>query len=262
MENDGKAVSLLKKGSSIAGASVGNVISALISGGVAGLSGSVAGAAAAKACEMVVEDIAHRMLSTREQHKVGGVAALAIDGIRERLLWDRPRNDGFFERTEDDQPSPGEELFEGALLAAKQEHERKKLEYIARFFTNLVFKTDFQPAEANHLLAIAETLTYQQFCILAVVANRERFTLRSEAWPKRGVIPTEKLDLAHQAFYLYQRQFLVSIDPQRGQAGFVYDIAHTLPNQGHLSPTGQRIVEILGLGEIPHEDLEEVATGL
>ncbi|WP_176393903.1 hypothetical protein [Pseudomonas putida] len=234
----------------------------LIGGTLGGLPGSVASAAAAKACELVIEDIAERMLSTREQHKVGGVAALAIDGIRERLQWESPRNDGFFERKEDDQPSPGEEIFEGVLLAAKQEHERKKLEYIARFFTNLVFKPDFQPAEANHLLAIAETLTYQQFCILAVIANRELFTLRSEAWPERGVIPTEKLDLAHQAFYLYQRQFLVSIDPQRGQAGFVYDIAHILPIHGHLSPTGQRIVEILGLREIPLVELEEVADGM
>ncbi|MCE0968911.1 hypothetical protein [Pseudomonas sp. NMI4491_12] len=262
MEKDGKAVSLLKKGSGIAGASVSSVVSALVAGTVAGLSGSAAGAAAAKACEIVIEDIADRMLSTREQHKVGGVAALAIDGIRERLLWASPRDDGFFERKGDDQPSSGEELFEGVLLAAKQEHERKKLEYIARFFTNLVFKPDFQPAEANHLLAIAETLTYQQFCILAVVANREKFSLREDAWPERGVVPTDKLDLAHQAFYLYQRQLLAHIDPQQGQAGFVYDIAYILPIHGYLSPTGKRIVEILGLRDIPREELEEVAGGL
>ncbi|RRV08721.1 hypothetical protein EGJ22_21345 [Pseudomonas sp. p99-361] len=262
MKEDGKAVSLLKKGSGIAGASVGSVVSALIGAAVAGPAGTTAGAAVAKACEFVIEDIAHRMLSSREQQKVGGVAALAIDGIRERLLWDSPRKDGFFERKEDDQPSPCEEIFEGVLLAAKQEHERKKLEYVARFFTNLVFTPDFQPAEANHLIAIAETLTYQQFCILAVVANRDAFALRSEEWPERGVIPTDKLDLAHQAFYLYQRQFLVSIDPQQGQAGFVYNIARTLPTHCHLSPTGLRIVDILGLRDIPRVELEEVAGSL
>ncbi|MGV2837256.1 hypothetical protein ACNPOQ_26330, partial [Pseudomonas shirazensis] len=86
MKEDGKAVSLLKKGSGIAGASVGSVVSALIEGAVVGPAGTAAGAAIAKACEFVIEDIAHRMLSSREQQKVGGVAALAIDGIRERLL--------------------------------------------------------------------------------------------------------------------------------------------------------------------------------
>lgn len=57
MKKDGKAVSLLKKGSSIAGASVANVVSALIGGTVAGLPGSAAGAAAAKACEIVIEGL-------------------------------------------------------------------------------------------------------------------------------------------------------------------------------------------------------------
>ncbi|WP_064597184.1 hypothetical protein [Pseudomonas sp. DR 5-09] len=62
MKKDGKAVSLLKKGSSIADASVANVVSAIFGGTLSGLPGSAAGTAAVKACEIVIENIADRML--------------------------------------------------------------------------------------------------------------------------------------------------------------------------------------------------------
>ncbi|ANI55031.1 hypothetical protein PDR5_33010 [Pseudomonas sp. DR 5-09] len=53
---------MLKKGSSIADASVANVVSAIFGGTLSGLPGSAAGTAAVKACEIVIENIADRML--------------------------------------------------------------------------------------------------------------------------------------------------------------------------------------------------------
>lgn len=257
-----RAVRLLKKGADVAGSSTGAAVGALVGGGLAGPPGAIAGAAIGKVCEIVLVDVADRMLSQREQVKVGGVAAIAIDEIQDRLHWESPREDGFFCREVAGEPSAGEELFEGILLAAKQEHEQKKLSYIARFYSNLVFKAYFQPAEANHLLSIAESLTYQQFCILALIAKRDEFELRATGWPEKGTIPASNLDLAMQALYLYQRQLLISIDPQSGEVGYVMDIVWVLPSHCHLSPSGHRLVEILDLGRIQGDELQKVATNL
>lgn len=261
MAKDRKSVQLVMKGSQVAGASAGSVAGALAGGLLAGLPGAMAGAAAAaKVCELVIEDVASRMLSTREQEKIGGVAAIAIEEIRERLLHEQPRDDGFFDLKPNGEPSPGEELFEGVLLTAKQEHEQKKLAHIAKLYANLVFKPYFLQGEANHLLAITEALTYDQICILAVVARREEFNLRASKLPEEGTIDAAKLDMAQQAFHLFQRQLLIYTNGRDGRVTLVLETTQFAPSDTSLTPTGKRLYELLSLSTVPESDLRRVAS--
>lgn len=70
---------LLNKGSQIAGAAVGGAVGSLAGPGGT-LAGAAIGAAAGEACVVVLDDLAQRFLSPREEQRVGGVAALAIIG--------------------------------------------------------------------------------------------------------------------------------------------------------------------------------------
>ncbi|MBA6134540.1 hypothetical protein [Pseudomonas juntendi] len=252
-------IGLLRKGTQIGGAAVGGAVGSLAGPGGT-VAGAAIGAAAGEACVVVLEDLAQRFLSPREEQRVGGVAAMAIESIRERRLWDEVRDDDFFDHSGDG-PSPAEEIFEGVLLSAKQEHEELKLPFLANFYANLVFTPYVQRAEANYLLAIAESLTYRQFCILSLVNRKTEFELRSALWPG-GSISADSLDAAQQALYLYQRQLLISYSEEYGRGGFVYEVNLVLPCEAILSSTGKRLVDLLGLDAISEDELRALAKAL
>jgi hypothetical protein len=250
-------LTLLNHGSKIGGAAVGGAVGSL-AGPAGTVAGAAIGAAVGEACVVVLNDLAQRYLSPREEQRVAGVAALAIDGIRERLHWEQKRDDDFFDG-EDESPSAAEELFEGVLLNAKQEHEELKLPYLANFYKNLVFAPYVQRAEANYLLSIAEALTYRQFCLMSLVSQMDEFNVRDKLWAEGGTVNADSMDAAQQALYLYQRQLLISFSKEHGRGGCVYEINLVLPSEAIVSSTGKRLVDLFGLKNIPRKDLTDLA---
>lgn len=250
-------LTLLNHGSKIGGAAVGGAVGSL-AGPAGTVAGAAIGAAVGETCVVVLDDLANRFLSPREKQRVAGVAALAIDGIRERLLWETKRDDDFFDG-DADTPSPAEELLEGVLLNAKQEHEQLKLPYLANFYTNLVFAPYVQRPEANYLLSLAESLTYRQFCLMSLVSQMEEFKVRDELWPQGGIINADSMDAAQQSLYLYQRQLLISFSKEYGRGGFVHEINLVLPSEAIVSSTGKRLVDLFGLKNIPKSELSDLA---
>ncbi len=168
-EDVGKAKRLIYAGGDIAGPAVGSAVGFLVGGpGGAALGGALGGLAS-----RVVHDMANRLLSTREEIRVGAAAFYAIDGIMERLRSGcEPRQDGFFAAKEQGRPD-AEEVFEGVLLKAKNEHEEKKVRILGSIFANTAFFTGFSAGEANHLLRIAENLTYRKMCILSLIKRKD-----------------------------------------------------------------------------------------
>jgi hypothetical protein len=250
-------LTLLNHGSKIGGAAVGGAIGSL-TGPAGTATGAAVGAAVGEACVVVLDDLAQRFLSPREEQRVAGVAALAIDGIRERLLWKQRRADDFFDG-DVDCPSPAEELFEGTLLAAKQEHEQLKLPYLAHFYTNLVFSPTITKQDANYLLSLAEALTYHQFCILALVDQITGFQLRSKAWENGVNVDPESFHTTQQALYLYQRQLIVSFSNERGRGANIYEAHLLVPCQAIISGLGLRLSNLLELHRIPERTLRDIA---
>lgn len=218
--------------------------------------GAAVGALAQELCVVVLDDIAQRALSPREEQRVADVAALAIEAIRERLLSETKRQDDFFDG-DADSPSPAAEVFEGVLLSAKQEHEQLKLPYLANFYSNLVFADQVKRSEANYLLSIVESLTYTQLCLLSIVSQSNRFTLRNQALKPGAIHNGESLDIIQQSLYLFQRQLLFCYREEApGQA---HEVSIVIPDDAKLTTTGMRIASLCGLQQIPKEELIEVA---
>ncbi|MFA0940662.1 hypothetical protein ACDH53_25115 [Pseudomonas tremae] len=248
---------LLTHSTKIGGAAVGGAVGSL-AGPAGTVTGAAIGAAVAETCTVVLDDLANRWLSPKEEQRVAGVAALAIEQIRERLLWETRREDDFFEG-DTDAPSPAEELLEGVLLTAKQEHEQLKLPYLANFYTNLVFAPYVQRHEANHLLGLVEGLTYRQLCILSLASQLNEYDVRDEMWRPKAQIDAESLDVAQQSLYLFQRQLLISYSKDQERAGFVHEVSVVIPAFATVSSTGTRVVELFGLKSIPKHHLSEIA---
>jgi hypothetical protein len=248
---------LLNQGTKIGGAAVGGAVGSLAGPGGT-VAGAAIGAALSGACTVVLDDLAERYLSPKEQQRIGGVAALAIESIREKLLWQEKRDDDFFDSSEG-HASAAEEIFEGVLLVAKQEHEQQKLQYIANFYSNLVFMPSIKRAEANFLLAVAETLTYRQFCLLGLIDQIASFRVRAEPWTLQSPGHVDSQQIALEALGLYQKQLVgsFSIDEMRGEN--IYEPALIIPALAMISGTGVKLAALLGLHNIPRAELASLA---
>lgn len=251
-------LTLLGHGSKIGGAAVGAAVG-FLAGPTGTAAGAVIGAAVGEACVVVLDDLAQRFLSPKEEQRVAGVAALAIDNIREQLLWRERRDDDFFEAS-GDSPSPAEEVFEGVLLAAKQEHEQLKLPYLANFYSNLVFMPYIKKAEANFLLNVAESLTYRQFCLLSLIDQIADFTTRDKQWSRDTPRHSESHETTLEALYLYQKQLVGSFSIEEGRGANVYEPGLVIPSRSIISGPGTKLSALLGLHTIPKVELEHLAS--
>lgn len=248
---------LLEHGAKIAGAGVGAAVQGTISP-TESLTGAVVGAALGQGCMSVLDDVAQRFMSVKERERVGGVAAIAISEIRERLLWAEARDDGFFD-SKDDEPSPAEEVFEGVLLSAKQEHEQQKLPYLANFYAGLVFYPSVSKAQANFLLSIIEGLTYRQLCILSLVEQNHSISTRDKPWRVDTPMHPNSHALTMEAHTLYQRHLVVSFDPAVGRGQNVYEPSLIIPSRAIISGVGVTICHLMQLHKIPKSEIETIA---
>lgn len=249
--------SLLVQGGKICGAAAGSAIGSLTGPGGTVL-GAALGAAVSETCTAVLTDLANRFLSPKEEQRVAGVAALTIDGIRERQLFESIRNDDFFDDGAT-ASSAAEEIFEGVLLSAKQEHEQLKLPLLAKFYANLVFESSMKRSEANYLLSVAESLTYTQLCLLGLCSEMQKrdYKLRERCWIVGEEVSPETESMAVQAEYLSQRRLfdkrpLSSLDQK-------FKDSEPLPKYTRLSTVGQRLANLMELHNIESEVLIAVA---
>jgi hypothetical protein len=159
--------------------------------------GAMAGYALPEIVE-AIQDFANRQLSSWEEQRVAAAARFAIERILKRQeRGHQLRNDGFFIKPKHER-SPANQIFEGVLLKSKSEHEDKKVKLLGNFFANIAFMPEISPPEANHLLKVADGLTYRQLCLLALFHTKERskrLKLRDseDYYPSSTPHPTQSL---------------------------------------------------------------------
>ncbi len=252
---------LISKGAELAGGAVGPAVGTVIGSFLAGPAGAVVGGTAGAAATMTVKAIGHdlssRMLSPREQVRVGGMFTLAAAEIVERCrTGESVRDDGFFDPGGGGR-SDAEEVWESTLLKGQREPEEKKLPYMAHLLANLAFDAEISAAMAHQMSKAAESMTYRQLCILQLSANRERFNLRQESYRGRaGPISRELYQVLYEYHELYNRGLI--------NYGGTAALSLTDVNPGTSTPQalGADIHHQMRLYLIPDDDLEPIAAHL
>lgn len=169
-ENDSRLKYLVTSGSEIAGAAIGGALGFLAAGPTLAAGAGVIGIGITK----VLQDVSCRLLSIGETERIGAAAAVSLSQIRRRMdNRDALRGDDFFNRNQ--KRSNAEEVFEGALLAAKNSHEEKKAIYLGNLFANVCFDQTCSKEEANFQLNQSQSLTYAQFCLLQIFNQQDDF---------------------------------------------------------------------------------------
>ncbi len=278
-----KVQQLLSHGSELAAAAVVGALGFLAGGPATAAGAAVLGAALTKGTQALLADFANRQLSHREEMRVGAVAAFVIDGLRKRLEegW-RPRNDDFFTLSISGR-STAEEIFEGVLQKAKNDHQEKKLEYYANIFIAAAFDENFTPETINHILTVAEPLTYRQLCLLALFSRPQPFALRDmdyhvpqqaydenpygydetpQASGESRHAYSETANVLAEIFDLCQHSLVRCYKPGAKSAREripILGLSDIRPSWMVRISFGDRLYELMQLHSLPNDDLKTVA---
>lgn len=284
---------LIGAGATLTGVTVGAVVTL-------GL-GPVGGAGAGWLTEQftrVGAEIAQRHLAPRAETRAGAVYVLALEQVRARIaLGEEPD-----ERLRDEVSpgrSAGEELLEALLKMAADTHQERKIPYESNLQAGLVFEPTLSYSTKNQLIAIAGELSWRQLVALALFGDRgepgedEIDGLVGE-WDGETEEPAELVALRIDLLDLFRRG-LVLVPPRyqrvvrpvpvnRGIGGSI-SIGGSKPEgfrnafvpeqqpwpalPGEINPAGvwlsvdgRRLAQLMRLGDVPAEDIDELVHAL
>lgn len=200
------------------------------------------------AISSTLEDFTHRVFSRNEVKKIGTVIEATVLEINSRLDGGAtPRDDGFF-TDEQSGRTKAEEIFEGVLLKARDQHEEKKLTHFGYFYANLAFRSDIPPTLANFLLKAGHALSYRQFVLLRYIADfrdvafdAEPIRGRRHSLPDLTALTKEEMELHSPAEF--------------GGFGLITGVTSY---QDVISDLGQTFCDLFNLKLIPAEDIREL----
>lgn len=241
-----KTKALISWGAPIAGSVAGAVASYLARDVTEAAAGDALGVVLTRTLQLA-GDFALRHLTRRERIKAGAGLKFAYDKIVEYVEAGREsRDDGFFDPDASGR-SESDEILEGTLYRCQTEHEEKKLRYIGNVYANMAFTQGIPVSGANWLLQRARDLTYRQLCMIALVARGD---VQEVSWgPHDG-------DPAFQAEY-EQIDYMFTRDHSQAVWTAHDEIGERPPVTG-LSRVGEFCHELMGLSEIPEEDLRNL----
>ena len=241
--------------SATAGAGVGF----LVGGPPGAVLGAVVGGASSRLVQKLGQEFNERMLSPREDLRLGNVLALADAFIQEKLeQGETLRDDGFFDSDKSGH-SDAEEVGEHVLLKSQKEPEEKKLPYMARLLANIAFDESISAQLAHQIIKSAEQLTYRQLCLLCLavwVEDTDRFELRATAY-RGGVMPDEPdielVQVLHECHGLHNMAYV------NYGSTVMFGPANVEPASMTIQSNGIHTYNLMQLWSIPIEDISSLA---
>jgi len=175
--NDNLIKELIETGSELSGSISGAIAGALILGIPGAVIGGTLGPLITKTFKKIGNEVKNRILSNREEIRIGAVYTFAYDRIKKRTdSGDQVRNDNFF-ISKANERSSAEEILEGILISAQKEYEEKKIFYIGNLYANIVFDKEIDKEFANYLLVTINKLTFRQFCLIFIFNDSIKYEL-------------------------------------------------------------------------------------
>lgn len=240
---------LLQKGSSLglqaAAAGVGGIVGAagaLVLPGPPGiLIGSALGA--------VVQDAAVRLsahLEKRQEARVGCLVLNIVEYSRLFMASGKSLRPDFKENKGSNRQKIAE-ILEGTFLKAREQFEELKIPHLAYFYAYVAFNDQILLQRASYLLNLFEKLTYEEFCILRILSEKEKHHLMTA----HGSNVHIDMVLWQEMYDLFQSG-LVDLNINR--------IGPDAVVPGYLSLThyGENFAEYFGLSQILDAHLSEI----
>lgn len=244
---------LVSAADDILGSTIGAGLGLALGGPPGSVVGAAAGPAMSHTLKKVGREVARRMLSRREQSRIGTVFVLAAKETRARLdAGEQVRADGFFDANAQ-QRSTAEEITEGVFLAAQREYEEHKLSYLASLLSGLAFSPGIDRAHAVSLLRLAQALSYRQLCVVAACMRPGVVKARSKPLGAGRDMSPGVAALISEICDLGARGVLLGVGTWDG--GLAYLNAAEREN---LTLVGEQLYSLMGLGRFPQQEIDAV----
>lgn len=221
----------------------------------AGPEGAFIGAAAGPVVAGVANDLATRIMSQKEEHRLGAVMIFAMESMKQ--IQDgggQIRNDRFW-ASANDFNGPGEEVVEAVLIAAQREPQEKKLEYLGCLLAQIAYHEEISVETAMWMVNTAERLTWTQYMLISMIGRNEQFELGAievgrgiNSW--KGWAIHEEIK-AMGPFGLNIMGAPGKKTPNLGLELFNMDLADFKLGNG-----GRLLYEFLGVGDISTQEIE------
>lgn len=246
---------LIESGAELTGSSLG----AIIGGTIAGPGGAVAGIVGGKAVEIAFSklgsEIQSKVLSKRENKKIGATATYALSKIKENIEKGKQlRNDDFFDEDFSGR-SKADEIIEGVMFSAQREHEENKLKYYGNLVANIAFDKTISREQANQLISIAQKLSYRQIKLLNLYAINQqipKILLKNEDYSKTGISGYKLISVLQDTLELYH------IGIVGGSGSVILEMAYINPSEIKVQGMGALLYNLMELSTMPYTELEEL----
>lgn len=247
---------LIESGAELTGSSVGS----LIGGAVAGPGGAVAGIVGGKVVEMAFSklgsEIQSKVLSKRENKKIGATATYALSKIKENIEKGKQlRDDDFFEEDFTGR-SKADEIMEGVMFSAQREHEENKLKYYGNLVANIAFDKTVSREQANQLISIAENLSYRQMQLISLFIinqlNQEQCILRQNDYTNEESVEIEVISILQDILDLY------NIGLINGNGSVILELGYIKPSQVRVQGMGVILYKLMELSKIPLVEIDKL----
>ncbi len=252
-----KVHSLIKMSVEIAGGAASTAIGLITTGPL----GAVLLGGLGSGISKILVDFTERQLSKRERTRIGATGAVAITKINAHIKSGKEiREDDFF-KSYSYQRSSAEEIFEGALIKARNEHEERKVVILGNIFANAAFMPQISVGEVNHILKMIDNLTYRQLCTLSLIFRKESLGIKLEN-VDYGIYDNEEylsllsptsISLRQEIYQMYQLGLVNMKDTA------LLSWEDITPERLELTELGNRCYEIMGLYEISDNEVKSVA---
>ena len=223
----------------------------------------------ANSLKSIGQEFAERMLSQRENLRVGSALILAAEGIRKRLeSGESVRDDGFFDKTATNY-SNMDEAVESTLKKVMGTTEEPKIKFMANLIESVYFDSDLDMHTYRHILKHLEELTYRQLCIVKLFMNADQIDLDNfgnpNVTPNLSSILTDCIEVRDKGFInsgnplikkigeLYlgsSGDYLVDSGESPEYPGFAY--------QGKSNILSENMCKFAKLDQIPDEHVEAI----
>jgi hypothetical protein len=235
--------------------------------------GGASGEVVARVLLRIGSELEERVFAPREQRRIGLAYAAAAQSAEARLAaGERVRSDGFFD-AEEGASSPAEEMLEGVLRSAADAWEERKAPYVGRLFSGMAFQSDVTVGEGSYLVRLVDRLTYRQLLLLAAFHDSQAGGAyeREMRGLSGGKTPTQHalvmLSLIAEMDELMAAN-LIGLPREDGSVGPPDATIIGSADAGSLrssdvtkirvTPMGGRLYSMLGLDEVPAEDVASV----
>ena len=208
-----------------------------------------------KVYEEIIEEINENIYSVKENKKILSTLYFSLNAVKENLEKNMVIQENYLKAINDENKLLIEELFEGIIISAKNEHEDNKLKYYGYLLGNIIFKENLDRDEFNRLIKISRNLSYCQIKLINMYVISQMIQvpiLKREDYTKTGVGSYKLLGILQDTLDMIQKSIL------NGSGNLVLDVVQINPSKIKVQGMGTLLYNLMSLNKMPYDEMEDL----